>query len=304
VSKLSQIISVTLAAAASVVVSGPVFAHAGFSGERSGASTTYVEGKSAYLQLNIGHDCSDTVNGVAQHYPVEEVTVMLPQGHSLSRIAKPVAGQAPQVIENGMDWAVTSGLPRNNATFRTSEVRTGAVHPSGDGPRAFVWRNGKLLGDHYEGFEFKVTLPKFPTSACVNKAVLYFPSVQYCSNGKAEAWTLKGSSFDSTLGDANGAAASITVARDETTNKLPEGCTTPETWYFYPATADVDQFLKASGTASQGATDLDTLLGDIRTQNADRPDREQLCRMITNGKKGPMKKCLAKADKVMGAAGQ
>ncbi|MDD2769550.1 MAG: hypothetical protein PHT19_12500 [Methylococcus sp.] len=230
---------------------GQAFGHAGFQAFQDGSPVQYIEGKTVYPTAIIPHDCSETTDAGTKHFPVVEVVVMPPQGHTLSRIAKPVSGQPVQYIENAMMWDWGNALPTMNGGFGKLETRLGAIHPSGDGTRAMAWKNGNLPGTQFGGFQFRAAAgwqnPLFPSDACVNKAVYYMPVVQYCSKKKLEAWLLEPTtSFPvSSLGDANGASPSVTVVRNQTTNPLPAGCTdaTAETYYFYPPAADIDQFL-------------------------------------------------------------
>ncbi|WP_333688942.1 hypothetical protein [Methylococcus capsulatus] len=244
-SNTNKFLSLSLLSAGVALSAGQVFGHAGFQAFPDGSSVKYIEGKTVYPTAIIPHDCSEG----EKHFPVVEVVVMPPQGHTLNRIAKPVSGQPVQVIENAMMWDWGTALPSMTAGFGKVETRNGPIHPTGDGTRAMVWKNGNLPGTQYAGFTFRVKAgwqtPLFPADACVNQAVYYMPTVQYCSKKKVEAWLLEPTpSFPvSSLGDANGAAPSVTVVRDTASNPLPAGCTSPETWYFYPSSNDIDQFM-------------------------------------------------------------
>ncbi|MEW6038859.1 MAG: hypothetical protein AB1648_11490 [Pseudomonadota bacterium] len=245
-SNTNKILSLSLLSAGIALSAGQAFGHAGFQPSPDGSPVKYIEGKTVYPTIVIGHDCSEG----EKHFPVVEVVAMPPQGHTLTRIAKPVSGQPVQVIENAMMWDWGTAQPSMTAGFGKAETRNGPLHPSGEGTRALVWRGGKLPGSQYAGFSFRARAgwqtPLFPADACVNQAVYYMPIIQYCSKKKAEAWLLESTPSFPT----NGSSPSVTVLRDTASNPLPVGCTSPETWYFYPPASDIDQFMYRSTSSA------------------------------------------------------
>ena len=244
-SSTSKILSLSLLSAGIALSAGQAFGHPGFQTFPDGSPPRYLEGRTVFPTVIIPHDCSEG----GRHFPTVGVVVMPPRGHTLNRIARPVAGQPVQVLENALAWAWGAAMPSMTAGFGRVQTRSGPIHPTGEGTRALAWDRGRLPGTQYGAFTFRARTswkwgkPLFPERACVNEAVYYMPVVQYCTAGRLSAWLLEKTPAFPVLGDVAGFSARVTVARDTATNPLPEGCTAPETWHFYPDAKDIDQFM-------------------------------------------------------------
>ena len=184
----------------------------------------YKEGSSAFLDVNISHDCT---NAEGQHFPTVGVTLLLPNGAS-------VPNTYSEITEDGtvhMANAVMGIKQRVNPTFAENIVVKGDVEPfynhgvNTTDARALKWLKGSVDNDHYDNLEFKANFPKIDPESCVSKIKIYFPSMQYCKAGYKAAWINTGDSKYG-MGDDkthvyHDYAASIDVVR---TSELPTAC--------------------------------------------------------------------------------
>lgn len=205
-------------------------------------SREYKEGSSAFLDVNISHDCS---NEAGMHFPTTGVAVLLPN-----------AQYAPDTFTadaNGNYYganAVMGVKQRINSTFEKNIVMKGPVEPfynhgiKSEDARALKWFKGKVDNDHYENLEFKANFPKIDPSSCVAKIKMYFPSMQYCTKGYKMAWVNTPNSKYG-LGDAKTRvydtySAYATVVR---TSELAPACGAGETVEIMPSVDEINMYL-------------------------------------------------------------
>jgi len=205
-------------------------------------SREYKEGSSAFLNVNISHDCT---NADGKHFPTTGVAVLLPNGQAVE--------DAYTSDHSGNDYganAVMGVKQRVSAIFKKTKVVKGEVDPfynhgvKTEDVRALKWMNGKVDNDHYDNLEFKAGFPKIDATSCVAKIKIYFPSVQYCKNGYKTAWINTG---DSVFGTGNEKtrvtdtyAAYATVVR---TSGLPASCTEGEVVEVMPSVDEINMYL-------------------------------------------------------------
>lgn len=206
-------------------------------------SREYKEGSSAFLDVNIAHDCTSETG---QHYATTGITVLLPNTAS-----------APATYTSDTDGnlyganAVMGVKQRMNPTFKKNIVIKGPVEPfyshgiNTEDARALKWLIGRVDNDHYENLEFKASFPTIDPTSCVTKINVYFPSMQYCQNGYKAAWINTAESKYG-LGDAkthvyDDYAAYVTVVR---TSDLPSSCGGEgETIEVMPSVEDINTYL-------------------------------------------------------------
>ncbi|MGY6277820.1 hypothetical protein [Methylomonas sp. MgM2] len=184
----------------------------------------YKEGSSAFLDVNVSHDCT---NAEGKHFPTVGVALLLPNGAT-------VQNTYSEITEDGTVHganAVMGVKQRLNPNFAKNIVVKGNVDPfynhgvNTTDARALKWLRGRVDNDHYDNLEFKTNFPKIDPASCVSKIKIYFPSVQYCKAGYKSAWINTGDSKFG-MGDDkthvyHDYAASIDVVR---TSDLPDTC--------------------------------------------------------------------------------
>ncbi len=209
-------------------------------------SREYLEGSSAFLNVNISHDCS---NADGEHFATTGVTLVLPNGSNVEG--------AYTSDRSGNTYganAVMGIKQRANAIFKKNIVVRGDVgsyYNHGErteDARALKWLRGYVDNDHYDNLEFKVGFPKIDPASCVAALKVYFPTVQYCKSGYKIAWI---NTADSKYGLGNDKtrvtdtyAAAVKVVR---TSDLPAECGDGETVEVMPSVNDINQLLKRRG---------------------------------------------------------
>lgn len=184
----------------------------------------YKEGSSAFLDVNVSHDCA---NEAGEHFATTGVSVLLPNGANIEGTYSAIAGDGTMHGAN----AVMGVKQRLNSNFDKNIVVKGEVEPfynhgvNTEDARALKWLKGKVDNDHYDNLEFKAGFPKIDPESCIAKIKVYFPSIQYCKGGYKSAWINTGESKFG-MGDAkthvyHNYAAYIDVVR---TSDLPAHC--------------------------------------------------------------------------------
>ncbi|MFW5443493.1 MAG: DUF1775 domain-containing protein [Methylococcaceae bacterium] len=205
-------------------------------------SREYKEGSSAFLNVNISHDCT---NEEGKHFATSGIELLLPNGESvMGGITKSHGGDV-----YGAN-AVMGIKQRMNHTFRSVRVKKGAVSPyyshgeKTEDVRLLSWMKGNVDNDHYDNLEFKTSFPKIDEASCVAKIKMYFPSVQYCRKGYKIAWI---GTPDSVWGEGDAKtrvtdryAASLSVVR---TTELPAECVEGETVEAKPSVDEINKYL-------------------------------------------------------------
>lgn len=205
-------------------------------------SREYKEGSSAFLNVNISHDCT---NADGKHFPTTGVALLLPNGQAVEGAY--TSDHSGNVYGAN---AVMGVKQRVSAIFKKTKVVKGEVDAfynhgvNTEDARALKWMHGKVDNDHYDNLEFKAGFPKIDPASCVAKIKLYFPSVQYCKNGYKTAWINTG---DSVFGAGNEKtrvtdtyAAYATVVR---TSDLPASCTEGEVVEVMPSVDEINMYL-------------------------------------------------------------
>jgi len=205
-------------------------------------SREYKEGGSAFLDVNISHDCT---NAEGKHFPTTGVALLLPNGQS-------VPGTYTADHSGNMYGAnaVMGVKQRASAIFKKTRVVKGQVDAfyshgeKTEDARALKWMNGKVDNDHYDNLEFKAGFPKIDPESCVAKIKMYFPAVQYCKNEHKIAWIKTADSIYG-MGDAKTRvtdtyAAYVSVAR---TSALPESCGEGEVVDVMPTVEEINMYL-------------------------------------------------------------
>ena len=206
----------------------------------------YKEGSSAFVDINISHDCS---NGEGKHFPTTGVALLLPNGESVpDGFTADHSGQAYDAN------AVMNVKQRANRNFVKNIVVKGEVSPfynhgvKTTDARALKWFRGKIDNDHYDNLEFKVKFPKIDPDSCAAKIRMYFPSMQYCKNDHKIGW-IRTADSKFGLGDEKTRitetyAAYLDVIR---TSNLPESCGEGYVLEIMPSVEDINQYLDKPG---------------------------------------------------------
>jgi len=208
-------------------------------------SREYKAGGSAFLNVNISHDCS---NAEGKHFPTTGVALLMPNGQSVPGTY--TADRSGNVYGAN---AVMGIKQRASAIFKKTKVIKGPVdafYSHGvkvEDVRALKWMHGKIDNDHYENLEFKTGFPKIDPASCVAKIKMYFPTVQYCKGGYKTAWIRTADSVFGT-GDAKTRvtdtyAAYATVVRSAD-SELPASCNgVGETVEVMPSVEEINMYL-------------------------------------------------------------
>ncbi len=214
----------------------------------------YLEGKSAYISLNLPHSCSD-----ADHnsYPTTDVVLILPNSMALSADfytnnrrsgetypANAVMGTKARVSRN---WRKVKVVKGNVSPFYSHGVKETDA-------RAIKWLRGHVDNDHYDNLEIKTKFPKINPDSCVGELRVEMPAIQYCKRGYVTAWI---GTTGSTRFPEDGPKLRLEesyepyfkVVRDVANNPYPETCAVddqgnviPEVQTIRPTDADIDAF--------------------------------------------------------------
>ncbi len=224
----------------------------------------YLEGKSAYISVNLPHSCSD-----AEHnsYATTDVVLILPNGSSLPEnfytadrsgntyAANAVMGTKARVSRNWKKIKVVKG-PVDE--FYSHGAKT-------EDTRAVKWLKGYVDNDHYDNLEIKTKFPKIDPESCIGTLRVELPSIQYCKKGYVTAWI-------GTTGSARFPADSaklrleetyvpyLKVVRDVANTPYPSTCPTDTEGNVIPATATVrptDADIDAYADRRRGSHDRD-----------------------------------------------
>jgi len=221
-------------------------------------SREYKEGGSAFLNVNISHDCT---NAAGKHFPTTGVTLLMPNGANIpDTYTSDRSGN-----EYGAN-AVMGIKQRVSSIFKKTMVIKGPVDPfyshgeRTEDVRALKWLKGKVDNDHYDNLEFKTSFPKIDPESCVEKIKIYFPTLQHCKNGYKTAWI---NTPDSKFGMGNAKtrvtdtyAAYATIVR---TSDLPEKCNGKgdEPIEVMPSVEDINMYLGKKHSGKKDHSDDD-----------------------------------------------
>ncbi len=226
--------------------SGAAMAHLNIAQEDAvvvgNGSREYKEGGSAFIDVNISHDCS---NAEGEHFPTTGVALLMPNGMNV-----PGTYTADRSGNMYGANAVMGIKQRASAIFKKTKVVKGPVESfyshgeKVEDVRALKWMHGKIDNDHYENLEFKTGFPKIDMESCVAKIKMYFPTVQYCKDGYKTAWIKTADSVYG-MGDAKTRvtdtyAAYATIVR---TSDLPENCDDGEIVEVMPSVEEINMYL-------------------------------------------------------------
>ncbi len=247
------------AVCAVTVASAPLFAHVNIAPENvfslGDSSRQYLEGKSAFVSLNLPHSCSDASH--TNYYPTTDVVVILP--NTPAALPSEFYTSDHQGNLHGAN-AVMGTKARVSRNWRRVKVVKGTVDAfyshglKTEDARAIKWLRGRVDNDHYDNLEIKTRFPKIDPASCVGELRVEVPAVQYCTHGYVTAWI-------GTTGSANFPADGpklrleetyvpyFKVVRDVANNPYPATCpvdadgnVVPETRTVRPSDADIDAF--------------------------------------------------------------
>lgn len=209
----------------------------------------YLEGKSAYVSINLPHSCSDADRN---EYPTTDVVLILPNSSGLPAEfytsdrsgntygANAVMGTKARVSRNWKKVKVVKG-PVDEFYSHGSKT---------EDTRAVKWLKGYVDNDHYDNLEIKTRFPKIDPESCIGTLRVELPAIQYCKKGYVTAWI-------GTTGSAKFPADSdklrleetyepyLNVVRDVANNPYPESCPTDADGNVIPTTAtasDIDAY--------------------------------------------------------------
>lgn len=235
--------------AALFAASGSVLAHLNIAQEDAVAvgdgSRQYKEGSTAFIDVNISHDCS---NSAGEHFATTGVTVLMPNADNVAGTYTSGSGGAVHGAN-----AIMSIQQRLNGNFKKNKVIRGEVAPfynhgvKTNDARVLKWLKGKVDNDHYDNLEFKASFPKIDPQSCIAKIRLFFPAIQYCKGGYKTAWIRTADSKYGTGDEKTNVAATsapyIDVVR---TTTLPGSCSEGEMVEVLPSVDDINNYLGRS----------------------------------------------------------
>ena len=249
---MKKIISAA-AAICALSMAGNAFAHIGIARENVFAlgdgTREYLEGKSASLDVQLPHDCS---NAEGEHFPTTDVVVIFPNAQNLS--ADFYTSERDGTIHGANSMmGIKARVSANWKKVKVKKGDVGAYYNHGiktEGIRAIKWLKGKVDNDHYDNLQIKTSFPKIDPASCVGSLKIKIPAIQYCKKGYSIAWIgTEGSERFPLLNPPNPKVrltetftASFKVVRDLENNPLPEACGEATELEVRPSDADIDAF--------------------------------------------------------------
>ena len=213
----------------------------------------YLEGKSAFINMNISHDCTDSDGN---HHATTDIVVILPNSQGLSSNFYTANREGDIFGANG----VMGTKARVSGSWKSIKAVKGAISEyyshgaKTEDVRAVKWLRGYVDNYHYDNNEIKTGFPKIAPESCVGTLRVEIPAVQYCTDGYVTAWI-------GTEGSTRFPADSeklrleesyepyLNVVRDVDNNPYPASCDTdgdgepnPLTETVRPSDADIDLY--------------------------------------------------------------
>lgn len=248
---MNKIISKT-AAVCALLMAGNAVAHIGIARENvfslGEGTREYLEGKSATLDIQLPHDCS---NAAGEHFPTTDVVVIFPNAENLSDDFLTKERNGTVHGANAM-MGIKARVSANWRKVKVEKDTVGAFYSHGvktEDIRAIKWLRGKVDNDHYDNLQIKTKFPKIDSESCVGSLKIKVPSIQYCKKGYSIAWIgTEGStlfpfpSSNPKVRLTEGFTASFKVVRDLENNPLPGWCGEATELEVRPSDADIDAF--------------------------------------------------------------
>ncbi len=296
---------ISLAMAASAIVSSDVLAHATYVQKDNYVTLdgrSYLEGRNSELNLNLGHACGAGTGTVIS-------PIIFPNGidnevYDLNLIRNPtnlrsldVSGEpvpSQEILSNVLTKEALTGIKPRVDRGDWGQI---ALKKEGSLVRAIHWHEGWVPDDFYERNNFIATFAAFKPDTCVTKVRVYIPSIQYCTTTAGtfaglDAWIWKpipgqtgNNAALSTSPLDLGRAAYIDIDRDLKNNKLPKKCgkgddhqgETKNGWKgkvigIYPIEEDIKHYLIHSGEIAPGGTNWVCVAAGGATTPANEPD--------------------------------
>jgi len=154
------------------------------------APREYLEGSSAFISVNLPHDCSNPDTG--EHFATTDVAILLPNGTGLPQDVAFTKNHFSSSTDTYGANAVMGTKARVSGVWKKVMVRKDTVDPfynhglRTEDARAIYWLKGLVDNDHYDNLEIKTSFPHL--TGCTTRLEIKIPSVQYCKKGYATAW--------------------------------------------------------------------------------------------------------------------
>ncbi len=210
------------------------------------APREYLEGKSAFLSINLPHSCSNPDTG--KRFATTDVALLLPNGSGLAADVAYTADRQGKVYGAN---AMMGTKARVSATWKKVLVRKGEVQPfyshglKSEDARAVYWLKSYVDNAHYDNLEIRTHFPHL--SGCTARLKVYVPAAQYCKKGYRIAWigTADSSVFqpDAKTRVEDHYAPYFYVVRDTVNNPLPAACGDGQTVEVRPSVEEIDAYL-------------------------------------------------------------
>ncbi len=252
-----QLYNLTVAYAM-IAANSSAFGHVNIASENIFAlgddSREYLEGKSAFISLNLPHSCSNADH--SQYFPTTDVVVVLPNSSALPSEFY-TSDRDGNLFSANAVMGTKARVSRNWKRVKVVKATINPFYSHGEktiDARAIKWLRGRVDNDHYDNLEIKTKLPKIDSASCIGELRVEVPAVQYCTKGYVTAWI-------GTTGSANFPADGpklrleetyepyFKVVRDIVKNPYPATCPVddkgnviPETHTIRPTDADIDTF--------------------------------------------------------------
>ncbi|WP_198243773.1 DUF1775 domain-containing protein [methane-oxidizing endosymbiont of Gigantopelta aegis] len=229
----------------------------------------YLEGKSAFISLNLPHSCSDANRN---HYPTTDVVLILPNSMALSADFYTKNRHTGEMYPANAVMGTKARVSRN---WRKVKVVKGNVSPfyshglKDTDTRAIKWLGGHVDNDHYDNLEIKTKFPKIDPASCVGELRVEMPAIQYCKEGYVTAWigTTGSARFPQDgpkLRLEETYVPYFKVVRDVTKNPYPANC----------AVDDQGNVIAESQTIRPTDADIDIFGGRDRHEKKHKDDKE------------------------------
>ena len=215
----------------------------------------YLEGKSAFISLNLPHSCSNVDH--TKEFPTTDVVLILPNSVALSADFYTKDRHTGDVYSANAVMGTKARISRN---WKKVKVVKGAVSPfyshglKDTDARAIKWLRGYVDNDHYDNLEIKTKFPKINPESCVGELRVEMPAIQYCKKGYVTAWigttgSVKFPADSAKLRLEETYEPYFKVVRDVANNPYPANCAVdeqgniiPEVRSIRPTDADIDAF--------------------------------------------------------------
>lgn len=214
----------------------------------------YLEGKSAFINVNLPHDCS---NADGNHYDTTDVVVILPNTPGALSTNFITTDNSGGIYTANALMGTKTRISRNWRRVKVVKGPIDSYYSHGvntEDTRAVKWLRGEVDNDHYENHEIRTSFPKIDPASCIGTLRVEIPAIQYCRRGYVTAWigttgSIRFPADGPKLRLEETYVPYINVVRDVENNPYPSSCPTdasgnviPVVESVRPSDADIDLY--------------------------------------------------------------